>query len=288
MAHIGIDDKTPNRLTTTRLCAWGGLVAMAIWGVGFFALSGFVPPPSPSRTAQEVAQQFRDNTIRIQAGLALTCLGTAFLGPWVAAVSTFMKRMEGRAAPLATAQLALGALLPIEFIVPIFVWQVAAYRPNRSAEIISVLNDMAWMPFVGVVYTAVVQAIVVGIAILSDRGVKPVFPRWVGYFSIFCGMTFCPSSLLIFFKSGPLAWNGIASFWIVVTGYITWTAVLSILMIKTSRRLEREDLEADLSEKSELDVRDKLETLAAELDTLRSERQLTSNARSARPEAAQI
>jgi hypothetical protein len=283
MIEKATDNEAPIRMNTTRLCAWCGLIAMMIWIVGFFALSGFVPPPSPSRTAEEVAQQFRNSTVRIQVGLALTCLGAAFLGPWVAAVTTFMRRMEGRHSPLATAQLALGALLPIEFIVPIFVWQVAAYRPNRSAEIISMLNDMAWMPFVGVVYTAVVQAIVLGIAILLDRSAKPVFPRWVGYFSLFCAMTFCPSSLLIFFKSGPLAWNGIASFWIVVVGYVTWTIVLSVLMIKSSGRLEREDVERGPSERFESDALDQIELLGAEMVALRSALDASTSANVVRP-----
>jgi len=126
---------------------------------------------------------------------------------------------------------------------------------------------MAWMPFVGVVYTAVVQAIVLGIAILRDTGESPVFPRWVGYFSMFCGMMFCPSSLLIFFKSGAFAWNGIASFWIVVVGYVAWTIVLSVLMITTSRRLEREDR---ATERPELVALRKIEMLTAEMAALRS------------------
>ncbi|HTK67380.1 MAG TPA: hypothetical protein VL595_33710 [Pseudonocardia sp.] len=37
-------------------------------------------------------------------------------------------------------------------------WQIAAYRDDTSPELVRLLNDMVWVPFVGMTSTAVVQA----------------------------------------------------------------------------------------------------------------------------------
>src|SRR5262249_29692149 len=83
-------------MQSTRVCAAAGIAASIIWVIGFFFVAGFVPPPSPLRSAQEVAAQFADHTLGIRIGLALTALGGALVGLWVAAISVFLKRIEGR------------------------------------------------------------------------------------------------------------------------------------------------------------------------------------------------
>jgi hypothetical protein len=177
-------------------------------------------------------------------------------------------RIEGRDTPLTYAQLALGCLLPLEFIVPVFTWQVAAYRPERPAAIVQMLNDMAWLPFIGAVYTAVFEAIAIAYAVLRERpGGYEVFPRWVGYLNLFFLVTFCPGTMLVFFQDGPLAWNGVLGFWCVVVGYFAWTIFMSVVMIQASRRLQAEvgDTEDGLGDDG--DVR----ALAAEVAALRAE-----------------
>jgi len=253
-------------MKATRFCAWAGLVASGLWVLGFMIISGMVPPPSPLNTAQQTAQIFADNATRIRIGLVLTCIGGALIGLWVAGISVFLKRIEGRDSPLTYAQLALGCLLPLEFIVPVFTWQVAAYRPERGAEIVQMLNDMAWLPFIGAVYTAVFEAVAIAYAVLRDNpGGRTVFPRWVGYLNIFFLLTFCPGTMLVFFKDGPLAWDGVLGFWVVVVGYFSWTVLMSVVMLRASRRLECSAGEDDIGRHA--DVR----ALAAELAELRQE-----------------
>lgn len=228
-------------MRTTRLFAWSGVAATVVWLVGFFLVAGFVPPPSPERSAVEVAQHFAQNADQIRVGLIITCFGAALIGPWVGAISVFLRRIEGRDSPAAWVNLALGGLLSLEFILPIMVWQTATYRPERDPELTSTLNDLGWIPFIGVTATAIVQAIVIAIPILKDTSANPIFPRWVGYMSLFAAVTFSPSSFVMFFKNGPLAWNGIIAFWLLVVCYVAWTLILSIMMIKVSYRLEEEE-----------------------------------------------
>lgn len=258
-------------MKATRFCAWAGIVASGLWVLGFMIVSGMVPPPSPLNSAAQTAEMFADHAMRIRIGLVITSVGGAMIGLWVAGISVFLKRIEGRDTPLTYAQLALGCLLPLEFIVPVFAWQVAAYRPERSAEIVQMLNDMAWLPFIGAVYTAVFEAVAIAYAVLRETDGQPVFPRWVGYMNLFFLATFCPGTMLVFFKDGPLAWNGLLGFWVVVVGYFCWTIFMSVVMIQAANRIEAAGESAASADGVHLGSSSEVRRLAAELAALRQE-----------------
>jgi hypothetical protein len=202
-------------------------------------IAGFIPPPSPAEPAA-VAARFREHANSIRLGLVLCFYAGALCAPWIAAISVQLKRIEGRFSPLTYTQLALGACLPFEFIVPIYFWQTAAFRADRSPEIVQTLNDLGWLPFTGVVYTIVVQAIVIGIAVLMDKRAEPVFPRWFGYFSIWAALLFCPAGLDVSFKGGPLAWNGLIAWWVLLVTFFLWLITLSVLLFAAIRSQEAE------------------------------------------------
>ncbi|MEV8546459.1 hypothetical protein [Streptomyces sp. NPDC051572] len=218
-----------------RLCAWCGPLWIVVFFIGFWVIAGFIPPPSPADSAEQVAAAFRENTDSIRLGLLLTMYAGVLTVPWVAAISVQFKRMEGRFAPFTYAQLGLGVCLPFEFIVPIYCWEAAAFRPERSPEIIQTLNDLGWLPFTGLVFTIVVQAVVIGVAVLMDNPENPVFPRWFGYFSISAALCFVPAGFDVFFKDGPLAWNGLIAWWLLLVSFFLWTATLSVLLFSAIR-----------------------------------------------------
>ncbi len=223
-----------------RLCAWCGPVLAVLFFIGFWLIADFIPPPSPAESPDQVAVRFREHANQIRFGLLLTLYAGTLTVPWVAAVSVQLKRIEGQFSPLTYAQLGLGVLLPLEFVVPIYFWQTAAFRSERSPEIVQTLNDLGWLPFTGLVYTIVAQAIVIGIAILADRQEKPIFPRWSGYFSILAALLFCPAGFDVFFKDGPLAWNGLIAWWVLVVAFFLWLIVLSVVLLDAIRRQEEE------------------------------------------------
>lgn len=229
--------------TTTRICTWGGFAAMAFWIVGFFAISGFVPPPAPTDTAEQVAARYIEHGFEIRLGLMITAFGGALVGLWTAAVAVFLKRIEGRFSPLTFVQLTMGGLICLEFITPMMTFFVAAYRPERAPEITQVIDDLAWLPFIGATYTIIVQAFAVALAILTDKRERPILPRWVGYVTVLDLIGMCPAALLIFFKTGPLAWNGIFAFWLVSISYTTWIVALSVAMLKNLHRLPESEAE---------------------------------------------
>src|SRR5437879_2319064 len=118
-------------ITSQRVCTWCGVGVLALFGLGFLVGGFFPPSPSPSGSAQQMADFVRDNTFRFRAGLLITMFGAALFAPWCVAYTVQLKRTEGRGAPLAWSQALLGVLFILEFTVPIMIMQAAAYRPER-------------------------------------------------------------------------------------------------------------------------------------------------------------
>lgn len=222
-----------------RLCAAAGPACMALFVIGFWIVAGFVPPPSPEQTADEVARTFRDDTTSIRIGLLVSMSGIALLGLWVAAVSAELHRIEGGHSPLAYTQLAFGALLVVEFLIPLMIWGAAAYRPDRAPTDTQQFNDLAWLMLVGIVSTTVIEAFVIGLAILRDSGRDPVFPRWAGYFNIWVAICVTPGSCVILVHDGPLAWNGVLSFWLPLVMFSAWIVTMAVLLERNARAVPR-------------------------------------------------
>jgi hypothetical protein len=213
------------------ICLWCGPIAIVFWLAGFGFCAGFLPPLSPARSAADIAQQFADNSNSIRLGLFLTMLGGTLTGPWVAAITVQMKRIEGLFSPLAYTQLGMGMGGILLFIIPIMNLQAAAFRPGRNADLVQLANDMGWIPFVGVWSMAFVQNIAIGVCVFQDTK-NEVFPRWVGYFNIWVALIFPPGSLIYFFKTGPFAWDGLLSWWLVVVDFCIWFVVMFYVMRK--------------------------------------------------------
>jgi hypothetical protein len=204
---------------------------MFLFFVGFGVVARFIPPPDPGRSATEVAAFYRDHADSIRAGMVMSLFALVFYVPWTAAISVQLRQIEGEHTPLTYAQLALGAGLPVAFFPALYFFCDASLRPERSAESIQTLNDMGWLPFTGIIFAIFVQNVVIGLAVLSDRRAEPIFPRWYGYFSLWAGLLYCPASLDVFFKeSGPLAWNGLFSWWLSLVAFFAWLVVTTRLL----------------------------------------------------------
>jgi hypothetical protein len=75
-----------------------------------------------------------------------------------------------------------------------------------------------------------------GGAILRDTAVPVVFPRWAGYVCFSTAAALIPTGLIIFFKDGPLAWNGIIGLGIPMIFFFSWIMMLSYYLIRHVRR----------------------------------------------------
>jgi hypothetical protein len=204
-----------------KACIWAGPVMGALFIVGF-VLAGFFPPPSPDQSAAEVAAMIDRDRSLMRFGIVLCLASCPLLMPFLAAFTIQMKRIEGVRPIMAYTQLALGALATIEFVIPYVFMLVSTYREDQDPDVTRALYDISWFFFLGVVSTFVLQLVLFGIAVLIDGRPQPIFPRWLGYVNIWLAMTFTPASFLVFFKTGPLAWNGALVWWVPVFAFLLW------------------------------------------------------------------
>lgn len=212
------------------LCVWCAIPFAVLFTIGLWPLAGFMPPMSPSLSAVEIASIYQENTLPIRTGSLIMMACAGLMCPFLAAIAMQMKRIEGRYDVLTITQISSGTVGVVAFIVATVAWTVAAFRPERSPELIQLLNDIGWIYFLMTFTTFVVQDFAVGFAILGDKNSEPVFPRWVGYFNLWVGVTFIPAGLLTYFKTGPFAWNGLFVWWIPFVVFFSWYVVMFVLM----------------------------------------------------------
>jgi hypothetical protein len=228
-----------------RLCVWAGPLTMVLFGVGFVGIAGLVPPPAPSTSAAALAQFYADNQTRIRLGLVVSMLGAALSFAFPVPIMMQLRRIRGGTA-LGYTQLVAGMVNPLLFVFPMFAMAAAAYRPDsRSPEITQALNDLGWLALVGFGGPAIVQTVVIAIAILSDHEEHPVFARWVGYFNVWCALLFVPGLLVIVFHSGPFAWNGMFAFWVPLTVFSGWFVVMAVVLFRAIKEEAAREQGAD-------------------------------------------
>lgn len=232
---------TTNRLSQL-LCAWSAVATMVFMFLGLW-LAGFLPDAiKPALTADQVAALYRDNTLGIRIGGILVVGAAGLYLAFTAGLSAQMRRIENTIAPvLSYAQLAAGTATSFLFLIPGMFWTIAAFRPERSPELTQALSDVAFLFFLMPYSIAALQDLVVGIAILSDKRESPVFPRWVGYWSLWVAIGFMPAGLAGSFKSGPFAWNGLFVWWIPLFIFSVWLISLTIYLIKAINRQASEE-----------------------------------------------
>lgn len=217
------------------VCAWSGTICMLLFFAGL-VLSDFIPPLSPSLTADQVAAHYREHASGIRAGMDLMLLSGMFYAAFTAGMSGQMRRIPGVNHTAVYTQLVAGAFACLTFLVPAMLFEVTAFRPERSPEITQTLNDMSWIITVIPWPPFMTQNFSLAYAILGDRRSQPLFPRWIGYLNIWAPISFTPGVLLPFFKSGPFAWSGVLVFWIPAAIFGAWFLIMTAHLLKAIKR----------------------------------------------------
>jgi len=218
--------------------AWAGPLFIVVL-VGAFAAMGFIPPIAPSLGAEAIAAYYEEHRTIIRVGATLVMQFSFCMFFWVAAISVQIRRIESpHARLLSYSQMLFGLGANLVFLLMAVGFTVAAFRPERSAELVQLMNDFAWLVLVMPVFPLTFQAVSMGLAALVDQRAEPVFPRWSAYMNFWIGLLFLPGAITTFFKTGPFAWNGFFVFWVPVVAFIVWIFVMAWLVTKAARRDE--------------------------------------------------
>ena len=219
-------------------CAWCGPAFALCFAIGFVLLAGFLPPPSPEDSAREIVDMYRDDDA-IKAGTVVMMLGTIFAPFWGIAMASQTRKTEAdKDFPVLTyVQVACTGIFTLTLAIFIMAWAVAAFRAGETdPEVTQALNDFGFfvLLFDYAPFCAWVASF--AIAILLDRSKDPVFPRWAGYLNLWIVALSIPGGLIVFFKDGPLAWDGVVAFYLPVVAFFIWLVPMTWLTIRGIKR----------------------------------------------------
>ena len=220
--------------------AWGALLYPSLLIIGWWWMAGFVPPPEPNDTAADIVNRFNGNLFGIRAGMVITMFGAMMAMPLGATAAYFISRIEGFVGPLTMLQIMGAVGMAVLTFYPPMWWLIAAFRPDRAADLTLMLNDASWLQWVGGLTIYYPTITTIAIAAFLDKSETPAFPRWFGYANLWLILLLLPGQMIFFFKIGPFAWNGLIAFWLAFSVFGLWFPVAFYLLRKAVLRVEAE------------------------------------------------
>jgi hypothetical protein len=211
---------------------------------GGLTIAGFIIPIPPSNTAEQVVAQYTEDNFQIKVGLVVSFMAVLLLLAFGSGIAAQTKKIKGLPPALVYMQIASLGSASLIFVIPWFIWQTAAYRLDRAPSEMLLLNDLGWMAFVFAYIAFTAWNFAIALCIFVDRSETPVYPRWMGYYNIFVGLSFVPDQFIPFFKTGIFAWNGLIPYYIPFAIYGMWIIVMIVMTVKAIRREEAEEAAA--------------------------------------------
>lgn len=200
-----------------------------LFGVIFVLLGGIMPPQSPTASVSEISKYLHRPGLAPGIALLDLTLGLASLASGVIVVQ--MKRMEGIGPALPYAYLAALAVAGVPgCLFPGFMFALGAFRPEYDPRILVMLYDLGFLCFVGSLGVFFVQYLVFAIAIFLDR--RTIFPRWLGYLTIWALVTELVAIPTWITRTGPFAWDGLLTFWLGTFIFVGWELLMCVCLYR--------------------------------------------------------
>jgi hypothetical protein len=226
--------------TIMRVFVWSGVVLVVALIVAQGLMMGFIPAPPPSLDAELLKQIFIERKSDILAGSLLQIICWSFYATWAIPIIMFIRRMERSWPVLTYASLVNVGGGWVFFILIPMTWAVIAFRAETlPPDIIQIMNDWVWFTWLYTWPSFSVWMFMIAAAIFCDHNLPTLFPRWVAFFNVWCGVLIFPAGLIGFFKTGPFAYDGLISFWFAVVVFFGWMVVMTVVSLKAITAEER-------------------------------------------------
>ena len=226
------------------LCAWCGPAFTFLFAIGGALIGRMIPPfLDPADSSEVFVSKIVDHLLQVRIGAFIMMLSVCFMAPWGAGMAAQTRRLEGEMPALSYAQLTcVGAGTAIAMMMSFF-WALMAFRPEAYApSVIQFSADLAYfMPlFSWPIFS--LWCVAIALAILLDDSRHPVYPRWAGFANLWAAVLYIPGGLILYFKHGPFAWNGIIALYVPFIVFFAWILLMSYLTLRNINSLEREPL----------------------------------------------
>ncbi|GAA3520314.1 hypothetical protein [Nocardioides daeguensis] len=207
-----------------------GLRVLAVAGVAGVALilsgmlvSGYIPAPGAAWSPERIQEFYAGAATQRRLGIFLMILGTPLFGALVAGMSRVLVLGGGNRGGWANLQTVVGGCGTVLLVLFAMVLAVAAYRPERDAEITQALHDLGWyFAFISAV-PFVIQALAIAWVVLRSG----VLPRQFGWANLSVAILLLPGAAMLFFHTGPVAYDGLLTFWVPLTDFGLWMLLLA-------------------------------------------------------------
>lgn len=226
--------------TVMRLFLWSGVVVIVALIIAQGVMMGFVPGPSPALSADELKQIFLERKGMIQIASVIQIICWSFYATWAIPIILFIRKMERGMPALTYASLVNVGGGWVFFILIPMTWAAISFRiETLDPMIVQIMNDWVWFDWLFTWPSFSIWMFIIAAAILMDRSEVKLYPRWAGWLNIWCGILIFPAALIVFFKKGPFAYDGLISFWFAVFVFFGWMASMTWLSFRAVTIEER-------------------------------------------------
>jgi hypothetical protein len=213
-----------------RLFAVSGLIFALFCGAG---LEIFGPqPPKFSASAAGTARfyvEHRDGVLWLTTSCGISM---AFLLAWSIQLGIMLWRRPNLSRPAVLVGIVSLCASPILLSFDLTFFGVAAYRPGAvSPDVTQMLSDVAWIGSMLIWPQLGAAMAIVGMLMLRD-GAKPLFPKWLGWFSIFCAVVEPFQLGIVFAKDGAFGPRGWTTWYAAVATWGVWILATSVVMCR--------------------------------------------------------
>jgi hypothetical protein len=220
-------------MTAMKIFLWSGVVLVMNLIIAQHLISGFVPPPSPSLSAREIADIYIARSDRILVGCLIQIVSWSCYGIWATPIILLIRKSEGTWPLFTYASLInLGGCAVYFVLWPVTCAVIAFRATTLDPSVIQVMNDWVWFDWLYTWPPYTIWMFILATAILTDKHERTVYPRWVGYFNIWSGVLIFPAAMIGFFKTGPFAYDGAISFWLASVVYFAWMVVMTVMTFR--------------------------------------------------------
>lgn len=220
----------PMSKTAQMVGVWCGLGFVFWFFFASWPMAQFIPPPSPTLTGEQLLAKYADNIWMVRAAMPVGLIAGMLVVPFSVTMAIQIARLEGRIPFWAITCVAAGACNAVAFYLPFIFFSAAYYRLDRAPELVQLISDMAWLEYLMVWPPIIMQILCVAIVGLSYKGPLQILPRWFCWLSIWVSLLIAPAGLVIFFQTGPFAWNGLISWWIPAGTFAGYWLILTWIM----------------------------------------------------------
>lgn len=221
------------------ICFWSIPVFYTLFGIIFVLFGRIMPPPTPTMSPADIVTFMTSPGLSFAIVLLALSLGMYALNSGL--MLTQMKRMEGVSPVLRysyVAVLGVGGVPGCLF--PGYMFALGAFRPEYDSQILVMLYELGFLCFVGSLGCFVFQYVVFAIAVFLDK--RNIFPKWLGYFSIWTLVTEIVAAPVFLTRSGPFAWDGLLAFYQGTAIWVAWQTCVTICLYKAIKSQPLEEL----------------------------------------------